>query len=404
VEETSAESAVQTPVAPSRPRPRAGRSAVVLVVLLAAGCSQLSGTQTAPPRTRSTTIGAAGQPAPGGAVQLLGVSCATALACWAVGSAPALSPLPRSGAQPSVIDATVDGGASWRAQRAELAGPSVLAGISCPDRLHCLAVGATLGDQVRGAVVGTADGGAHWAEVGAPSSAIDVVSVHCAVAGRCIVLATDGSSLWSATTNDGGRVFQRGGALPTGFSGAGRLDCPDPTECEVAGFVPSTPGHGTGAIATTSDGGTTWAAATLPGGLGILHSVSCLVDHKCLAVGTSSTTASGVAVGQGELLTSSDRTNWAPAAAPAGVHDAFGVSCPSDLVCALVGTRWTTGPPVTPTAGVTTSTDGGKTWRQATTVYTPVGLSAIDCPSTRSCISVGGDVLVRVALPRAHRR
>ena len=50
------------------------------------------------------------------------------------------------------------------------------------------------------------------------------------------------------------------------------------------------------------------------------------------------------------------------------------------------------------TGGVAQSRNSGESFRALTTEYTPLPLTALDCPSTRACIGVGGNTLAQIAL------
>jgi photosystem II stability/assembly factor-like uncharacterized protein len=278
--------------------------------------------------------------------------------------------------------------------------PSTLGAISCADGMHCMAVGEESGAAQTGAVLTTDDGGRTWRSASTPAGAVDLVGVSCSRASDCLVLATDGSSFWSATSGDGGSTWQRGGTLPAGFAGAGGVDCPTTSTCVVAGYVPTGPGHGTGAIETTADGGATWQSAAVPSGTGLLHSVACTSATECIAVGTTSTTDSDISPGTGTVLVASGTlATFTAATDPTDLDDGFGVSCPVAGACAAVGTFWTPDNPPTPVAGVVTTLDGGVSWTTPRTRYVPLGLASVDCPAPTSCVAVGGDVIARIALP-----
>jgi len=341
-----------------------------------------------------------GQPAPSGTGGLEAVSCPSARDCWAVGTPPPTTSA--SAGVPAVLalDTTTDGGVSWHTLHVAVANPMELVGISCPDRADCIAVGAINGSgQLLGGVLATADGGRSWHSLAAPSGAVDLVGVSCTTAQRCMVLATDGSTYWSETTADGGRIWQRGGGLPAGFGGASGVTCTSSGTCLVAGYTSASPGKGTGAIAFSVDAGTGWAAASVPTGIGLLHDVSCGSALNCIAVGTLATSSTDVTPGRGAILTSEDGgQTWASVPPPPGVNDAFGVSCPTAKRCATVGTVWAPTNPPTPIGGVVTSRDGGASWKTPRAVYIPVGLVSVDCPVATSCVAVGNDVAARIAL------
>jgi hypothetical protein len=333
---------------------------------------------------------AIGQPAPAGTIALSGVSCATALLCWSVGTGPA-----PSAAGVGTIDASTDGGTTWSPQ-AVPAGVVSLAAISCPTALRCLAGGA---GATTGAIVSTKNGGRSWVLEHVPEGAVDVTGVQCTPAGGCLALSTDGSLYSSASSNDYGQTWTTGGDLPPSLTGAGGLSCEGTQQCLVAGYAPTTPGQGAGALASSTDGGVTWTSVTVPPGVGLLHGVDC-DKATCVAVGTTATNASVVVPGKGVILHSVDGgATWTLEAHSTAVDDAFGVSCTARLTCVIVGTVWIPVSPPTPVGSVITSHDGGMTWRPARLHYLPQNVVAVDCASAATCVAAGTDVLAHVALP-----
>jgi hypothetical protein len=318
-----------------------------------------------------------GQPAPAGTGLLDAVTCAGPTHCWAVGApgpAAAASTGTTSSVPPTaatVIDATVNGGKTWTGQAVTLAPAPALTGISCPGTQLCMAVGLS-GTGTAGVVLTTKDAGATWAQASVPTGAIVVTTVACADATDCTAIASDGTTFWSAHSTDFGRTWVREGDLPPGFLDAGNLSCVTGAACLVTGYTATTAGHGQGAIAISTDGGVTWAAATVPAGTGLVQDAVCATISSCLAVGTTSTTVSAV--------------------------DMFGVACPSRSTCAAVGTNWI-GTPVVGTGAVARSDDGGATFAASATEYTPLALTSLSCPTTQRCVAVGGDTVARITLP-----
>lgn len=342
-----------------------------------------------------------GQPAPVGTGSLRGVACGSAEDCWAVGQAPA----GKGASSRTVVDATVDGGRRWKAVPVAVPGPADLAAIACAGPRACMAVGSvSVGGADQGLALVTRDSGQRWQAVHAPAGSTDLVAVTCSAPGRCTVVAGQATGSWVASTGTGGAVWQRLGTLPPGMAGVTTLDCTSTTTCLAAGASATTPGHGTGAVAVTGDGGMTWSAATLPPGQGPLHGLACPTPADCLAVGTTATTTIGVAQGQGEVVASTDGgSTWSAAPPPAAVDDAFGVACGSTSTCAVVGTGWTGGAAPAPTGSVAASQDGGGTWRPASDRYLPAGLVAVACPAPVSCVAAGNDELARITLaPAPH--
>jgi photosystem II stability/assembly factor-like uncharacterized protein len=346
---------------------------------------------------------AVGQPAPAGTGQLGAISCASAKRCWAVGVA-GPNPAPPGGA--AVIVATTNGGTSWKPQVVSGGGTPQLSAVSCPTPAQCMAVGSN-GASLPGSgvVVATTNGGSLWSPVTAPSGALAVPAVVCPTAAACTAVVSDGTVTWSAQSTDFGHTWQRTGNLPSPFVAGTQLWCAASGACLLAGYVPTTNGHGSGAIALSTDGGQTWALATVPPGTGLLQSALCPTPSTCLAGGTTSTTVSDVVPGKGVLLSSSDDGHtWTASSAAVPVNDVYSIACPTARTCAMVGTNWV-GFPAIATGAVAQSTDGGRSFHLSTAAYVPLTLSAVDCPNGDRCLAVGGGTVARLRLlppRRAH--
>ncbi len=178
------------------------------------------------------------------------------------------------------------------------------------------------------------------------------------------------------------------------------LSCTVAGICLVAGNTSTSTGHGQGTVALSLDAGVSWTAADVPSGTGLLQDAWCASATRCLAVGTTSDTVSDVVPAHGALLVSNDGGHtWFPSAAVQPVDDIFGVSCPSARDCVVVGTQWVNHTSVG-VGGVATSVNAGAKFTAAHTVYTPLSLIAVTCPTAFSCIAVGGDTVARIALPK----
>lgn len=335
-----------------------------------------------------------GQPAPGGTGELGAVSCPTAKRCWAVGVA---GPNPAA-AGAKVIVATTDGGIGWKAK--EVAGGSTpqLSGVSCPSPTDCMAVGSN-GASLPGSgvVVTTVDAGTTWSPATAPTNALTLTTVECATTSDCTAIVSDGTSTWSAHSGDFGQSWQQEGDLPSLFLAGDDLSCTAGGPCIVAGYVPTSNGHGEGAVAVSADSGQTWSLATVPPGAGVLQSAACLSTSTCIAAGTTTTTVSDVVPAKGEILRSSDGGHTWVAAGTPPIDDVYGVACPSARLCAIVGTKWV-GFPAVGTGAVAQSVDGGLSFRTSSSAYVPISLTALSCPSTAGCVAVGGNTVARLTL------
>lgn len=374
------------------------------MALLGAVAVVLAGCTTTPSHGVSHSLGVLGeprgtpqvlgQPAPSGTGDLVAVTCASAARCFAVGTTP--QTVPPGGA--TVIVATKDGGQIWKAQHVTGGSTPQLSGVSCPSATDCLAVGSN-GASVPGSgvVVTTTDGGKTWNPVAAPT-ALTVTTVDCTSVSNCVALVSDGTLVWSATSGDFGQTWQQQGNMPSFFVAGADLSCTVAGMCLVAGYVPTGTGQGEGAVALSTDGGHTWSLASVPNGVGVLRSVSCVTATDCLAAGTTATTVSDVVPAHGELLDSTDGGHtWTPATSQPPVDDVFGVACPSARVCAMVGTEWK-GTPAVGTGAVAQSGDAGTTFKMSSSAYVPLTLTALSCPNATRCVAAGGDTLARITV------
>ena len=346
---------------------------------------------------------AVGQPAPDGTGELGALSCATDQRCWAVGIA---GPNAAPSVVATVIAATSNGGRTWQPQRVVGGSTPQLSGVSCPAATECMAVGSN-GASLPGSgvVITTSDAGTTWTPAASPQNALVVSSVTCASPTDCTSIVSDGTSTWSAHSSDFGQTWQQEGDLPAGFLPGNDITCIAGGVCIDAGYVPTTNSHGQGAVAVSADGGQTWALASVPAGTGVLQSTACLSPSDCLAAGTTGTTVSDVVPAKGALLRSADGGHtWALSSSTGTlpVDDVYGLACPSDLQCAMVGTTWV-GIPAVGAGGVAESTDAGLTFRSSRTSYVPITLTAVACPSVSRCIAVGGNTVARLTLLRPPR-
>jgi hypothetical protein len=280
-----------------------------------------------------------------------------------------------------------------------------LDGISCPTLTECMAVGSNGSTQQGvGVVVTTSDAGAVWNPASAPAGALTVKSVLCESPANCLAIVSDGSQLWSAQSTNFGQTWQRLGNLPGSFVGGADLSCVAGGACLVAGYVPTTAGHGQGAVALSGNAGQTWALTAVPSGTGILLSAACPRASTCLAAGTKSTTVNDVVPDQGGLLRSVDGGGtWTVVADALPVDDVYDMECPTAAVCAMVGAHWAGTPPIA-TGAVAQSTDGGATFEASSAAYIPITLRALSCPTPAGCIAVGGDTVARITLVAPQQR
>ena len=304
----------------------------------------------------------------------------------------------------TVIAATTNGGASWKAQHVQGGSTPQLSGVSCPTATECMAVGSN-GASLPGSggVITTSDAGATWSAAASPQNALVIASVTCSSPTDCTAIVSDGTSTWSAHSADFGQSWQQEGNLPSLFLPGNDLTCVAGGTCIDAGYVPTSNGHGQGAVAVSADGGQTWALASVPPGVGVLQSTACLSVTVCIAAGTTGTTVSDVVPAKGELLRSGDGGHtWELATGIVPVDDVYALACPSARQCAMVGTKWV-GFPAVGAGAVAQSIDAGLTFQDSATSYIPITLTAVACPSAAGCVAVGGHTVARLTLVQPNR-
>jgi photosystem II stability/assembly factor-like uncharacterized protein len=367
---------------PARP----ARTPTILTLTAVLASLVIPATASGTERPQAPKITAIGQPAAPAMQRATGVACSDVSHCWTVGIG--------SGSSGQAIEATVNGGLTWSAQ-VPTNSAAVLAAVSCPTDRHCLAVGSS---GTTAAVIATTDGGRSWTLAHVPTGAVALTSVECSTT-VCTAIGTNGTTSWSVRSFDGANTWTVGGPLPSTMAAPTAITCPTTQRCLVAGFTPTSPGNGGGALATSNNGGASWSPAALPSGVGVLHAVSC-AQQLCIAVGTSSTDTAGVEPGSGQILRSQDGgSSWKLIRQSLPIGVGFDVSCPNSLSCAVVGASWThTSPPI-PKGAVVATTNGGSRWTSAVLRYVPVGVTSVTCPSSDHCVGVGGNVLVTLSLP-----
>jgi photosystem II stability/assembly factor-like uncharacterized protein len=207
--------------------------------------------------------------APSGAVNpgLTSVTCPTASECLAVGDDTLwYNPGPPSLPVPElygILSTSTDGGMTWQTQTLPF---SFAYGVSCLASTSCVAVGA-------GGIAGlaTSDSGANWnvdqitvpGLDGYPEAVSCPDTLHCVAVGAAengplptgetpIITTSDGGATWSVQTNS---------ADPLDLYG---VSCPTTSECWAAGAtIPADGGASTGAIILkTVTGGVNWPSVS----------------------------------------------------------------------------------------------------------------------------------------------
>jgi photosystem II stability/assembly factor-like uncharacterized protein len=223
------------------------------------------------------------------------------------------------------VFATSDGGASW----SQSTFPSPASGDFLPSDLSCTAmtcvtVGSIVGPYTQfqsgsgsgsgysgqgvatlaGAAYTSDDGGATWSASTAPPSADagQVISLTCPDATDCYAAATgavfetaDGGQTWDPVSTSG-LPGPPGSSPGWNFTS---LSCATSSSCWLTGAAMLQPsssasqavgiGQAEGLLASTADGGSTWALSTAPSGVGGVIDVTCPDSTTCFALGVQQT-------------------------------------------------------------------------------------------------------------------
>jgi hypothetical protein len=419
--------------------------AVAVVALLATACSTSPSTggsgapsTIAPGSPWQGTLVTVTLPPPVNSLDAL--DCVDSARCWAVGSTVGAAGAPNGAA----IVATTNGGGSWSLQPVP-ATVAYLSGISCSDRRHCTAVGQA-GQTANGpgAIITTADGGATWQAAAVPTGVLDVTAVACQADRRCMATGSTASGTAALVSASAQAGWVQRGALPPTLSGATGISCPDSQQCWVTAHSSIDVDHVAGAVAVTTNGGSTWAATAPPAGVGYLNGIVCTPHHGgglpftsttvpssatppgatpgstttsppttsapavsttvppagvagawCVAVGTTANTLTGVRAGRGVILTSANGgATWSSQPVTPSAAALMGVSCTAVDSCVAVGSTVA----LSSHAGVAVLTaSAGHPWRSAAAAASPQELTAVSCISLSGCVLVGESISEHLA-------
>jgi photosystem II stability/assembly factor-like uncharacterized protein len=206
---------------------------------------------------------------------------------------------------------TSDGGASWSQSTLPSlpSGQFLPTGLSCSGTT-CVAVGATgryggasQGVDIHGGAAYTsADGGAKWTASSAPWQGL-TRSLTCSDSADCYAATLDAVYQTKDSGQAWGRVSTSG--LPGPSSSSSRwsflaMSCARSSSCWLSGAseLPANPGseraffsigQAQGLLASTADGGTTWALSKPPAGVGGVADVTCPDTTTCFALGIKQT-------------------------------------------------------------------------------------------------------------------
>jgi photosystem II stability/assembly factor-like uncharacterized protein len=324
-----------------------------------------------------------------------GLDCPTATTCYFIDYGPGLG----SGQPPGGLEVTHDGGQTW--QRSPVPDTAFLTGIGCVGADDCMSASSWPGNQLQ--FFATSDGGQSWSATNNPDvpSTVQVRAISCPTAADCIALGLDESdqSSYAMVTTDDGQTWTVT-RLPAGFV-AQALDCPDPDNCVAGGYTQQPSQSVSGAILYSSDGGSTWALATLtagsgsqPGGYGGVASISCADATNCTAATLRGTKDSTTQV----LVSSDGGASWsqAPASGLPGQFMPRQISCPYSAACWIGGAASAPKPSGVKIFGLgqqgvlAMTADGGQTFQVS---QLPPGarydtVTAVSCPTVTACYAI----------------
>jgi hypothetical protein len=321
--------------------------------------------------------------------QINSVSCSSAKACTAVGTYISTSGL-------NVTLAERWKGRGWRQQSAvNPAGDTttsvdpVLAGVSCPAKDFCAAVGSYTPQFFQSSLTEVWNG-KHWIAKSFPlpagASSAQLSGVSCVTVKFCEAVGSyvdvDGSVVPLAATWTGNRWRLQTAPAPSGSApltdGLNAVSCLSLTFCEAGGGSES-------ASSTFAErwSGKAWVRQMVPGTVAV-QSVSCVTTKFC----------EGSGLGSAFRWTGK---SWRTQTVPVAGAEYAAVSCVTAKLCEMVGDfRGTSG-----NLGAIAAQWTGKSWLAKSAANpatsTDTHLTAVDCTSTRSCEAGGNYQLVDTA-------
>jgi len=339
------------------------------------------------------------------------LTCPTASTCFVTGDNAKSASGPTDN---DTLYVTYDGGTTWNALPVP-AGVGFTSALSCTSASICAAGAQRAGQSV---LLTTSDGAHQWTVQPLPSGSGWLTDLTCPTASTCAGL-TLGISPDFVVTRDGGATW-----ASHAFSGQsmGSLACPSTTRCVALGTQTGVSGQ-SGVVMSTTDGGLSWQAGTLPSGFSVdyLSHVTCAGEAHCYALGLisvanpgpevmpdgGSSYSSGATILVGAVAASDDGgATWQLKPLPADVPQPqlSQISCPTARDC------WVSGEEAVPevigtsvnggSAVVLVTHDGGATWQKVTFVVPPgapndqggdayMSVGDIQCPSVSSCVGLG---------------
>lgn len=334
-------------------------------------------------------------PMPSGFDPTTGLSCAAALDCAAGGTVDGQG----------VLVSTTSGGHQWTVN--SLTGVTgYLLDLACSSGTNCnaiagpswarpessLAVALRSGLLPSESFVSTEDAGASWSSEPLASSSNLVVDFTCADSLHCIVVGMTSitqpydqpSGFFVRTTSDGGATWTAG-SLPTGFDVEGqlnRLSCSDAGHCALIGSIPLVEPNPPQCASQLNNAlavlpAPIWESSPSPAVQAVAAPEAAISAAVNVATG-GECSPHGLFLVNDVAITSDGGLTWVPQAFPADVASPSleVVSCASARVCWAAGSEAVGTPTGSATSAgsslVIGTIDGGTTWTRAT-FATPTG-------------------------------
>ena len=356
---------------------------------------------------------------------LVGVSCAGALSCTAVGTG--------GNFDNGALLHSPDGGATWAAQATTVL-TSSLDGIDCTSPTTCVASGAD--DSGFGAILATTNGGSTWTLETLPGGTGPFISVTCGTATDCFAIGIGSAGSTLEVTADGGATWTTK-SVPESDGYIEDLTCTSATDCVGVGLERDCPVHRPDDRGRSHHHDRRGVDLDSPGRPGRHRPASrrqLLVDddvrgggsehrfhdrsrdrhhRRRYDLGTPGHPLQQRAPHRGELslgrelrgggrqrrnalqqinaeilATTDGGATWVAQVAPSSAAQLARVTCPSVTSCLAVGIGVSRTNPFAP--AIATTSDGGATWQSATLPSDAGELAGLACvPTTTICFASG---------------
>lgn len=228
-------------------------------------------------------------------------------------------------------------GSTW--STVPTSGVALIGSVACPSKTTCLITANDLTTPVPLPELfsfATATSTFSLVPLTPAPTTLNVVTCGSRTAGLCVVTGTASGTAAAWMSPDGGTTWTPVGGLPAGASTLGAPVCTSTTSCVVPDNAPaSSTGQILDLAATTSGSATVWSAtaATLPAGTDAVPSLSCPTATQCTAAAQT-----GTAPTQGTILTSTNGgTTWTATSLPGPTTSYLsGIDC-TPTFCAAAG-------------------------------------------------------------------